>query len=347
MLASVGTEVVVRDFDGDLRAAVVVLHLADLDAAPALLARLPEATRAIAILPRASLPAFVAIMQASERVAGMLAAEELDGDDLCAMVQRVLDRGGFGLDQLLAAGDIHRVVVASYPEKLACIAQITELATRVGVRRKYREAIEHCVDELLMNALYDAPVDAAGRPLREQLPPTKIVLEGDRRVLVQYACDGTRFFIAVRDAFGRLERETVLRYLDKCLHSEQQIDKPREGGGAGLGLYMIASSSSQLYFRVQPGALTEATCIFDLKAPRQTLEGFGFVQERAAPARRRVRPAVVVLLVAIALVLALIAIEAHARPAGKRAHATGTSDHPSIDRFASLAHLPESAGTQR
>ena len=39
-----------------------------------------------------------------------------------------------------------------------------EFAELMGVRRKYRESIEQCLDEMLMNALYDAPVDEQGKP---------------------------------------------------------------------------------------------------------------------------------------------------------------------------------------
>jgi len=82
----------------------------------------------------------------------------------------------------------------------------------------------------------------------------------------------------VRDAFGTLERATVLRFLHKCLHSEQQID--RKAGGAGLGLYLITNSATDVYFNVLPGVATEAVCAFDLEAPKLQLESFGFFTEQ-------------------------------------------------------------------
>ncbi len=94
----------------------------------------------------------------------------------------------------------------------------------MGVRRKYREAIESCIDEMLMNALYDAPVDEEGRPIFSEIPTkTRISLRVEQRVVVQYASDGKTFWLSVRDAFGTLDRGTVTRYLHKC-RSEQQID---------------------------------------------------------------------------------------------------------------------------
>jgi len=273
---------------GLLQAALLVIHLDGplAGAAPELVARLAPDTRVIAVLPRSNLAAVVDIMQASDRVAGMMVAETFDGPQLSAMATRVLAGDIFGLDKVLTWGtQIHSFMVGDYQEKSLCIAQISEFAELMGVRRKYRESIEQCLDEMLMNALYDAPVDELGRPLFAEIPTkTRISLRVEQKVVVQYACDGGQFAIAVRDAFGTLERSTVLRYLHKCLHNEQQID--RKVGGAGLGLYLMTSSSTNLYFNVLPGVATEAVCAFDLEAPKQQLESFGFFTERIDAAGR-------------------------------------------------------------
>ncbi len=273
---------------GLLQAALLVIHLDGplASVAPELVARLTADTRVIAILPRTNLAAVVDIMQASDRVAGMMVAESFDGPELSAMATRVLAGDIFGLDKLVLWGtQIHSFLVGDYQEKSLCIAQISEFAELMSVRRKYRESIEQCLDEMLMNALYDAPVDEQGRPIFSEIPTkTRISLRVEQKVVVQYACDGGQFAIAVRDAFGTLERSTVLRYLHKCLHNEQQID--RKVGGAGLGLYLMTSSSTNVYFNVLPGVATEAVCTFNLESPKQQLESFGFFSERIDAAGR-------------------------------------------------------------
>src|SRR4030095_4419674 len=222
--------------DGDLAAA-----------APIALQRLVGETPLIAILPRSHLARGVDIMQASERLAGMLFADDLYSLRLSAMATRVLAGDIFGLEKLILWGtQIHSYLVGDYQDKSLCIAQISEFAELMGVRRKYRESIEQCVDEMLMNALYDAPVDEQGRQIFSEIPTkTRISLRVEQKVLVQYACDGKQFAVAVRDAFGTLERATVLRYLHKCLHNEQQID--RKVGGAGLGLYLMTNGATEVY----------------------------------------------------------------------------------------------------
>ncbi len=267
---------------GDLQAALLVIHLDGplAGVAPELLPRLTAETRVIAILPRSNLSAVVDIMQASERVAGMMVAEDFDTRNLSSMATRVLAGDIFGLEKMILWGtQVHSFLVGDYQEKSLCIAQISEFAELMGVRRKYRESIEQCIDEMLMNALYDAPVDEQGKQIFSEIPTkTRISLRVEQKVVVQYACDGTQFAVAVRDTFGTLERSTVLRYLHKCLHNEQQID--RKAGGAGLGLYLMTNSSTSVYFSVLPGVATEAVCTFDLETPKLQLETFGFFQER-------------------------------------------------------------------
>ncbi|HWO24267.1 MAG TPA: PEGA domain-containing protein [Kofleriaceae bacterium] len=262
----------------DLAAALVVIHQSGelAGAAMRLVERLAGDAKVIVILPRSDLAAVVEIMQASERVAGMMAAEDLDTHTLSAMATRVLAGDLFGLEKLVPWGtQVHSALVGDYQEKLLCITQLSQFAEHMGVRRKYREAIEQVLDEMLMNALYDAPVDEHGKPIFAEISTqTRISLRVEQKAVVQYACDGTQFVVGVRDAFGRLERATVLRYLHKCLHSEQQID--RKAGGAGLGLYLITSSSTEVYFNVIPGVATEAVCTFNLEAPKLQLESFGF-----------------------------------------------------------------------
>jgi hypothetical protein len=273
---------------GDQQAALVVLHLDGelATAAAEILPRLSGDARVIAVVPKANLPAVVDIMQSSERLSGVLVAEDLDTRELSAMATRVLVGDIFGLEKTIPWGtQIHSQLVGDYQEKSLCISQISEFAELMGVRRKYREAIDACMDEMLMNALYDAPVDEHGKQIFSDVPmKTRVALRVDQKVVVQYSCDGHRFAVSVRDAFGTLERSTVLRYLHKCLHSEQQID--RKIGGAGLGLYLMVNSASTVFFNVLPGVATEALCVFDLDAPKLQLRHFGFFSEKIDAAGR-------------------------------------------------------------
>lgn len=267
---------------GDIQAALVVVHVAgeNAEAIPALDRRLDAKAHIIAVLPASDLAGTVAVMQSSGRLAGVLTEDVLDGQALPEMASRLLHGDIFGAEKVVPWGTrIYSALVGDYQEKSVCIAQLSEFAATMGVRRKYREAIEQCADEMLMNALYDAPVDAEGKQIFADVPTrTRISLRMEQKAVVQYACDGDTFTLSVRDSFGTLERDTVVRYLHKCLHAEQQID--RKTGGAGLGLYIIANATTLFAFNVLPGVATECLVTFDLNAPKIQLKRFGLFSER-------------------------------------------------------------------
>src|SRR5262249_62011385 len=59
-----------------------------------------------------------------------------------------------------------------------------------------------------------------------------------------------------------------------------------KAGGAGLGLYLVANSSSEFHVNLYPGVATEAICIFDLTAAKIQLKSFGMYKEKIDVAGR-------------------------------------------------------------
>jgi hypothetical protein len=82
-----------------------------------------------------------------------------------------------------------------------------------------------------------------------------------RPVSIRYAATADVFAVAVRDRFGRLAKNTILSYIDKCIHSPNQID--RKTYGAGLGLYLVANSAASYVVNVAYDVATEVVCTFD------------------------------------------------------------------------------------
>jgi len=278
---------------GPIDASLVVLHQVDnvKQGVAQVASRLSNGAQMIVILPRGDLAATVAALQSHDKVAGVLNADNIRSQEVTAMATRLLFGDIFGLDKVLPWGaHIHTIEVGDYQEKSNAIERVSKFAASIGVRRKYRESIEQCCDEMLMNALYDAPVDAKGKPLSGQTGKKRTALKGDDRAIIEYGCDGQRFAVSVRDRFGRMERSVLVRYLDKCLHSADQIDK--KVGGAGLGLYLMSHSATSLMFNVLPGVATECVCTFDIGAGKLKLEQLAVFNERRAsgkPSRQALR----------------------------------------------------------
>jgi hypothetical protein len=293
LMAAGGTVETAANLDelakGEINADLVVLHVTTQtpDIVAQAHARMKKDAAIIAIIDHSSLEQVVDVMKAG-RVAAVLVADGMRAATLSATASRLLYGDVFGLEKALPWGvKIYSQLVGDYQEKSVCIAAVSDFATAIGVRRKYRESVEQCLDELLMNALYDAPVDSDGKQLFADVPTkTRISLRMEQKAIVQYACEGDTFALSVRDSFGALKGETVVKYLDKCLHSEQQID--RKTGGAGLGLYIISNAATQFLVNIYPGVATEVVCTFDLTAPKVQLKEFGVFHERIDSAGRLV-----------------------------------------------------------
>jgi hypothetical protein len=187
--------------------------------------------------------------------------EEPDDGELVVTSVKLLSGDIFGLEKYLAWGvKIGTRDVVGYEDKREAMGVVCAYAKEVGARRPVIAKIESVVDELLMNALYDAPVVGGPR-------------EGTKgRAVLRWACDGRYFAVSVEDEYGALEKESILEHLARA-RLERGKPKPREvrpgdeaaTNGAGLGLYFILSSVTRFIANVEPGKRTEVICLFDLK----------------------------------------------------------------------------------
>jgi hypothetical protein len=141
------------------------------------------------------------------------------------------------------------------------VLRISEFVGALGVPRRIVDMFGELGHELLMNAIYDAPVDATGHPKYAGDRKADVRLLDTERPTVRLACDGTNLVMQVRDPFGRLERRHVIDGLARGLAGGEQ---DQSHGGAGLGMMVCHNSTSGLFFDVVPGRSTEVTALFEL-----------------------------------------------------------------------------------
>lgn len=151
--------------------------------------------------------------------------------------------------------------VRATADRDAAAGRIQEFIAALGVPRRVAEMFAELGHELIMNAMYDAPVDAFGRPRYAADRKADVVLADHERPALRLATDGTRLALQVRDPFGRLERRHVVDGLARGL-AGGELD--RSHGGAGLGLLVCHNASTALWFDVVPGQRTEVTALFEL-----------------------------------------------------------------------------------
>jgi hypothetical protein len=194
---------------------------------------------------------------------------EADEDELVVSATKLLRGDIFGLEKYLAWGVlVHEREVADYDEKRESILEVAEFAKEAGARRQVVARIESVTDELLMNALYDAPAVRYGvRPRIGERSRAGLGPLGGERALLRYACDGRYFAVSVKDSYGELRKDAILDHLARA-RAQRGTPKltDKEGGGAGLGLYFVISSVTRFIANIHPGQMTEVICLFDLRA---------------------------------------------------------------------------------
>ena len=150
--------------------------------------------------------------------------------------------------------------VGATADRDRAVARIQEMVGMLAVPKRIADMFGELGHELIMNAIYDAPVDAEGRPRYASDRRADVVLAAHERSVVRVGTDGSRLALQVRDPFGRLERRHVFEGLARGLAGEMD----RSNGGAGLGMTVCHNSSSAMFFDVSRGRYTEVTALFDL-----------------------------------------------------------------------------------
>ncbi len=238
-----------------------------IDALTPLLPRLRDQAHVAIVTPKASLPELTTYLR-DDRINHVVVGDELD-DGVHVTAHKLLTGDIFGIEKYVPAGTpVHYERLRDFDGRRRAIQTILEFAEQSKMRRQVRTAIGQVCEELLMNALYDAPVDADGKQIFADVDPhDRTKSRSPRPVSIRYAASENGFAVAVRDRFGRLAKSTILSYIDKCIHSPNQID--RKTYGAGLGLYLVANAAASYVVNVAPGVATEVVCTFDrgAKAP--------------------------------------------------------------------------------
>jgi hypothetical protein len=153
------------------------------------------------------------------------------------------------------------VEVRTTGDRDAAVGEIQNFVGMLGVPKRVAEMFGELAHELIMNAMYDAPVDQSGRPKYAFDRKADIRLADEERPVVRIATDGSKLVMQVRDPFGRLERKHVFEGLARGL-AGGEMDSSH--GGAGLGMMVCHNASSAMFFDVARGRYTEVTALFEL-----------------------------------------------------------------------------------
>jgi len=192
-------------------------------------------------------------------------------------VARVLDPLGTRprLSDLLGwGGTIIKWRPRTSQERDQAVSEVVHWSGRAGAPARIAERMGELAHELLMNAMYDAPLDGERRPRYSHDRKQDIVLDDPEVPTLRLGTDGVHIALQVSDPFGGLRRhhvfEGILRGLGARVSGEHAAVLDTSRGGAGLGMLKIYTAGAVLLVDVERNASTSVTSFYDLDVnPRE------------------------------------------------------------------------------
>lgn len=185
--------------------------------------------------------------------------------DILVTINKLLRTDVFGLEKYLPWGlRVVKRTIHSSERKGAVLQELEQFAARIECAPRLASGFVAVADELIANAIYDAPVSETGIPRFRHLERTVPVhLPVGEEISMAYACDGQRFAVSVSDPYGSLQVDTIINYLERWIgRTTRQVSTA--SGGAGLGFFFVFDLLSTFIVNVSPGRCTEFIGFIDI-----------------------------------------------------------------------------------
>ena len=181
-------------------------------------------------------------------------------EELTITAQKLIRGDLFGAEKYLMWGtELHETTLVRASQRSHLVADLAHHIRARGQGARVASMAMLVADELISNAVHNAPVDANGVHHRADLPRDReLELDGPHQVRLRWGCDARYLAIEVRDHFGSLSRDTILSALGKR-------DVRESGGGAGMGIALAYRSCDHLVFNLAPGTCTEIIALIDVR----------------------------------------------------------------------------------
>ncbi len=159
------------------------------------------------------------------------------------------------------AARVQTVTLTHTDQKGEAAEAVRQYLIKAKVPVRISNLISNTVDELLMNAIFDAPVDDLGKQKYSHASRNESrALTGAEQVTMALGFDGFRFGVSVTDRFGSLDQSKLLNHIS--LNPKNREYTPQAGqAGAGLGIASINSSGGSLIYHCEAGVKTEVNLL--------------------------------------------------------------------------------------
>jgi hypothetical protein len=209
----------------------------------------------------------VAYIVRSELFSNCIVRTSFDPKEAGAVYGRLIGacaRGETGiLGRILDANaETRRVSPVISTEKEKCINEVSQFLVDRGFPTRIASRIATATDELLMNAIFDAPVDDEGKVIfNNTARSAEIKLEGKHTVELMMGFDGKYAAISVVDHFGSLEKKHLTDKISRS-YQDSSYKVSDASVGAGLGVFTVFHSGVSLIYATHPRVRTESVIAF-------------------------------------------------------------------------------------
>ena len=185
------------------------------------------------------------------------------GEHYGRIIRATLSERAFGLNNLVKEGTKVQVIkLKNSNQKQQAVEAVKNFLIAAKFQTRMATVIANAVDELLMNAIFDAPVDGLGKPLLAATSrSTSIELTAQHEVEMHIAFDGKYIAITAIDLFGSLDKVKLLSHISK-IYTDQEYKVRTTTAGAGIGLATVFRSGGSFFFVSESRTRTEVTVFF-------------------------------------------------------------------------------------
>ncbi|WP_374034070.1 cyclic nucleotide-binding domain-containing protein [Bdellovibrio bacteriovorus] len=183
---------------------------------------------------------------------------------------KLLNKDLFGIEKYLTWGvEVQRKMVSNSTQRESLREDLYGYFKKMGVRSTILDRVNTVVEEMLMNAIYDAPVDSNGKSIFNHVSrKEEIQLDTHQQSQLRYASDGVYLAVGVKDPFGSLTKDIIIDYLLSCYNGAAGSMNANKGG-AGRGLHQIIENADLTVFNVKKGVCTEVICMFNIDGQKR------------------------------------------------------------------------------
>ena len=186
-----------------------------------------------------------------------------EGTHYGRIIKATLSDRAFGIKGLLKPESKVQVVhLKNSSQKQDAVEAVKNFLVTAKFQTRMATVVANAMDELLMNAVFDAPIDEMGKATSSMLSrATLMPLEGPSAVEMHIGYDGDYVILSAVDHFGSLDKAKLMGHISK-IYKEEEYKVKSAVAGAGIGLATVFRTGGSFFFISDAKVKTEVVVFF-------------------------------------------------------------------------------------